>query len=248
MKNTKQTKDQVGELIYGIHPTIEVLKAKRRKIISIYTTKPEPKAWKSILELWPKYHVAIQYVTREVLTRMAGTTEHQGVVTWVNAYTYRQKFFDAQRSPFLVMLDGIQDTRNVGAILRSAYCTGADGVILIRKDAAPLNASAFKASAGLAEHLEIYLAPSPQAAVIELKKAGYQIYLATFQGEKATECVFKQPLCLVIGSEGLGVSRDIIKEGINVTLPQKTKDISYNASVAAGILLYLIGTQIDRIK
>jgi len=232
---------------YEKHPTLEVLKAKRRKIISIYTTKPEPKAWKNIQELLPKYPVAIQYVTREVLTRMAGTSDHQGVVTWVNTYSYKKQFFDVKKSPFLVMLDGIQDTRNVGAILRSAYCTGADGVIMISKDAAPLNASAFKASAGLAEHLEIYLAPSPQAAVTALKKAGYQIYLATFQGQNATECTFKQPLCMVIGSEGIGVSREILQSGINVTLPQKTKDISYNASVAAGILLFLIGTQISRI-
>lgn len=244
MKKTVKTQ---GELIYGIHPIIEVLKAKRRKIISIYTTKPEPKAWEQIQKVWPKYHVPIQYVSRDVLARMAGTTDHQGFVAWVQAFAFRKQFFNPEKQKFLVMLDGIQDSRNVGAILRSAYCTAADGVIMIKRDAAPLNAAAFKSAAGLAEHLEVYLAPSPQAAILELKKAGYSIYLATFDGENPLTHTFKMPLCMVIGSEGSGVSREILKEGIHITLPQKTADISYNASVAAGILLFLISTKSGKI-
>lgn len=249
MKNTKDKKDNktVGELIYGVHPVIEVLKAKRRKVISIYTTKPEPKSWQQVQALWPKYHVPIQYVARDVLTRMAGSSDHQGIVAWVHPYTYRKQFFDPKKQPFLVMLDSIQDTRNVGAIIRSAYCTNANGVILIKKDAAPLNAAAFKASAGLAEHMEIYLAPSPAAAILELKKAGYAVYLATFDGENAAKVTYKESLCMVIGSEGIGVSREILKEGIRVTLPQKSSDISYNASVAAGVLLFMVSTQQGKI-
>lgn len=248
MKNTKETKNKtVGELIYGIHPVIEVLKAKRRKVISIYTTKPEPKSWQQIKDLWPKYQVPIQYVARDVLTRMAGSTDHQGVVAWVQAYPYRKQFFDPKKSPFVVMLDGIQDVRNVGALIRSAYCTGATGVIMIKRDAAPLNGPALKSSAGLAEHMEIYIAPSPQAAVQELKKAGYNVYLATLDGENALKCQFKEPLALVIGSEGIGVSREILKEGVKLTLPQKTNDISYNASVAGGILMFLVAGQLKKI-
>ncbi|MCX5922794.1 MAG: RNA methyltransferase [Candidatus Dependentiae bacterium] len=244
----KKTKEHIGELIYGIHPLIEVLKAKRRKVISVYTTKPEPKAWKNVQDFWPKYHVPIQYVSRDVLARMAGgTTDHQGVVAWVQEYHYRKQFFDAKKQPFLVMLDGIKDTRNVGAILRSAHCTGVTGVIMVKRDAAPLNASAMKASAGLAEHLEIYQAPSPQAAIIELKKAGYTTYLATLNGKSATEVTYKEPLCIVIGSEGFGVSREIMNDGIAITLPQKNDDISYNASVAAGILLFLVGSKLSKI-
>jgi 23S rRNA (guanosine2251-2'-O)-methyltransferase len=237
----------VGELIYGIHPIIELLKAKRRKIISIYTTRPEPKAWGQIEKIWPKYQVPIQYVSREVLNRMAGTTDHQGVVAWVQAFAYRKQFFNTEKQPFLIMLDGIQDPRNVGAIIRSAYCTNANGIIMIKREAAPLNAVAFKSSAGLAEHMEIFLAPSPQAAIQELKKAGYTIYLATFGGENAVTFSFKQPLCLVIGSEGIGISREILKDGIHITLPQKSSDISYNASVAAGILLFLVSTKLSKI-
>ncbi|MFC1841688.1 TrmH family RNA methyltransferase [Candidatus Dependentiae bacterium] len=242
-KAKKEKAKQVGELIFGIHPLIELLKAKRRKIISIYTTKPEPKAWQKIKELMPKYPVPIQYVKRDILTRLAGTTDHQGFVAWTQKFPFRKKFFDPKKQKFLVMLDGIQDPRNLGAILRSAYCTGVSGAILTQKGSAPLNAVAIKASAGLSEHMEICIAPSAQSAAQQLKEAGYNMYISVFDGQDATTCEFKEPLCMVVGSEGLGVSKNIIKYGTPVTLAQRTSDISYNASVAAGILLFLVGTK-----
>ena len=239
---TKKAKP-VGELIFGVNPVLELLKAKRRKLISIYTTRPEPKAFDKIKRLMPKYPVAIQYVKRDILHKMAGTTDHQGIVAWVQKYPFRKKFFDPDKQKFLVMLDGIQDPRNLGAILRSAYCTGVQGAIITKKGSAPLNAVAIKASAGLAEHMEIFVAPSAQAAVQQLKDAGYNMYMAVFDGEDVTQCAFEMPLCMVVGSEGFGVSKNILGQGTHVTLAQRTSDISYNASVAAGVLLFLIGTK-----
>jgi len=239
----KKDKKITGELIFGIHPITELLKAKRRKLLTIYTIKPLPKGWKQIEECLPKYHVPIQYVARDVLHRMAGTTDHQGVIAWVQLFPFRKKFFDPKKQASLVMLDGIQDPRNVGAILRSAYCTGIDGVLLIKKKAAPLSPAAIKAAAGLSEYLEIFLAPSTEWAAQELKKHGYHLYLATFDGENATECNYKKPFCLVIGSESVGISKTIYQTGTHITLPQRSPDISYNASVAAGILLFLIATK-----
>ena len=236
----KKDKETKGELIFGIHPIIELLKAKRRKLVSLYTTKPAPQAFEAIQKLLPKYPVAIQYVTRDILDRMVGTTDHQGIVAWAQHFPYRKTFFDSKKHPFLVMIDGVQDPRNVGAILRSAYCTGVDGVVMVTRSGASVTGIAIKSAAGLSEHLEIYIAQSASAAVIELKKAGYTIYLATFDGENALLCDYKKPLCIVIGGEGSGISKSILSSGIHVTLPQKVHDISYNASVAAGILLFLI--------
>lgn len=245
----KKIKKQIkGELIYGINPVVELLKAKRRKLISIYTTKPEPKGWKKIEKYLPKYPVPIQYVNREVLHRMAASTDHQGIVAWVQLFGFRKTFFNPKKQPFLVMLDSIQDLRNVGAILRSAHCTGTDGVIMCKKGGAPLNAVALKASAGLAEHQQIYIAPSIQAAVQELQKVGYKLYLATFDGENAAQHEFSMPLCLIVGSEGIGISKQILSYGTHVTLPQKNDNVSYNASVAAGILLFLIAKQHSKIS
>ncbi len=136
----KKKKEVKGELIYGVHPVIELLKAKRRKIFSIYTTKPVPKIWKKIEQGLPVYPIAMQYVTRDVLTDMVGTGDHQGVVAWVQSFSYRKKPFEPAKQSFLVMLDSMQDARNIGAILRSAYCTGVQGVIITTRNAAPLNA------------------------------------------------------------------------------------------------------------
>jgi 23S rRNA (guanosine2251-2'-O)-methyltransferase len=239
----KTTQKIQTELVYGIHPILELLKAKRRKLPTLYTTKPEPKAWALIAPLIPPY-TKVQYVTREALTNIAKTTDHQGVVGWAMPFQFRKKPFEPSKSPFLLMLDGIQDARNLGAIIRSAYCTGVNGVIITAKNSAPIHAPALKAAAGLAEHLDIIQAPTAKAATQELAQAGYNLYLATLaQGVDATTVSYQEPLCLVIGSEGTGVSPDILKAGTRITLPQRTSDISYNASVAAGILLFLIGSK-----
>jgi 23S rRNA (guanosine2251-2'-O)-methyltransferase len=204
--------------------------------------------WKEIEDLLPAYHIPIQYVNRDALANIAGTTDHQSVVAWAQPFPIRKKMFEPAKTSFVLMLDGIQDTRNLGAIIRSAYCTGVQGIIITKKNTAPINASALKASAGLAEHVEIYEAASALQAAQQLKNAGYELYLATFDGENAATCVYKKPTCLIIGGEGFGISKDIMRSGTHITIPQRTRDISYNASVAAGILLFIISSQIGALK
>ena len=132
----------------------------------------------------------------------------------------------------------------MGAIIRSAYCTGFNGMIIPKKGNAPLTAATFKSSAGLAEHISIYQAASNASALQDLKNSGYNIYLAMVdKGENALKIEYKKPLCLVIGSEGLGISKELQKDGLQITLPQRHIGISYNASVAAGILLFLIANK-----
>ena len=232
-------KQKKHELVFGIHPIVELLKAKRRALIALYTTKPVPKSWSMIQELLPK-GVPIHYVSRDALTRMALSDDHQGVIGWASEYPYRAKPFDKERHGVLVMLDGIQDPRNLGAIIRSAYCTGVTGVIITKKSSSPLTAAAIKASAGLAEHIEIYQAASAASALQDLKKSGYHIYLAMLGGHDATDFVYEKPCCVVIGNEAQGLSSVLRVYGMAVMLPQRRPDISYNASVAAGILLFLI--------
>lgn len=241
----KQQQPKVdGELVFGIHPIVELLRAKRRRLISIYTTKPTPRGWQEIETLLPQRGVPIQYVPREKLHEIAGTTDHQGVVAWAHPFLIRKVPFDAKKHPFLIMLDGIQDPRNLGAIIRSAYCTGVSGIVLVKKNAAPLSATALKASAGLAEHLELFIAASAEQAAQLLKQSGYSLYIASFGGTDATTVHYTTPCCLIIGSEGSGITKSIERQGTIVTLAQRTPNISYNASVAAGILLFLIGNHV----
>lgn len=243
----KKATQKSGELVYGVHPIIELLKAKRRKLLSIYTIKPVIKAWPLIEPLFNKHAVTVNYVSRDVLASIAGTTDHQGIIAWATPFAFKKQFFDAKTHPFLLLLDGIQDVGNLGAILRSAYCTGVDGVVICKKNGAPINAAALKASAGLAEHLNLFQANSVQEAVQLLNNAGYTMYMAVFNGENAATHSYTMPSCLVIGSEGKGISKSIISQGVSITLPQKRADISYNASVAAGILLFLIAEKTERI-
>lgn len=239
--------EQKGELIFGIHPIVELLKAKKRKIITLYTTRPEPKAWPLIARLLPERPVVqIQYVSRDILHKIAGTTDHQGVVAYAQPFVTRKRFFDSDKQPLLIMLDGIQDVHNLGAILRSTTCTDFDGVVICQRQAAPITAAVLKASAGLAEHMDIFYAPSPTNAIHELKKAGYNIYMTFFDGINAVTCDYKTPLCIVIGGEGFGISKEIAGAGTHITLPQKTSDISYNASVAAGIVLFLVANKVGK--
>lgn len=234
----KITQDQ--DIVFGIHPVLELLRAKKRKVRSIYTTKPTPKAWEGILPLIPSY-VIINYVPKDALTKMAGTSDHQGIIAWAAPFIVRKKFFDAQQQQFLVMLDSLQDPRNVGAIIRSAYCTGANGIILSDKSSAPITGTVLKSSAGLAEHMDIFVANSSKEALLLLQKTGYTIYLSTLEkADDIREIEFKLPLCIVIGNEAVGINKTLLPMGIPLRLPQKTTDISYNASVAAGIFLFEI--------
>ena len=240
-KSKKSSKKSLQhDMIFGPHAIIEMLKAGRRKLVAIYTTKPAPKGYERIERYLPKRIPNIQYVSRNALDGMARNTEHGGVIALVSPFSYAKTMFDPKKKPFILMLDGIMDVRNLGAILRSAYCVGIDGVVICEKGGAPLSPVAFKTSAGLAEYLDVYVATSAKAAALELKKAGYNLYMAVINGQNALEVEYEKPMCLVIGNEATGISKDVQKEGTAITLPQKTPDISYNASVAAGILLFTI--------
>ena len=233
-----------GELLYGAHAIIEMLKAKKRKLISIYTTKVLPKSWDRIAPYLPKQVPNIQYVSRDILDRMTGTTEHNSLVAWVTPFKYATKIFEPAKKPVVLVLDSLHDVRNLGAILRSAYCTGVDGIVLCKSNAASLTPAAFKASAGLAEHLDIYQAASLKQAITDLKKVGYSFYMAVLDGKNATEVEYKKPLCIVIGNEATGITSEVRKLGEAITLPQRTPEISYNASVAAGILMFLVSQKV----
>jgi 23S rRNA (guanosine2251-2'-O)-methyltransferase len=234
----KRTIQQV-DYIYGINPLIEVLKAKKRKVRKILTLKQRPKRWGEIQTLLPKYPVEIISKSRAELTTLSGTSDHQGVVAVVQPFSYRTKSFSSEKYPFLLMLDGIQDVRNLGAILRSAYCTGVDGIILSTKNSALVTATTFKASAGYVEHMSIYLSSSLSSTAQELRSIGYTLYLAGFGGTDALSVSYTRPVCLVIGAEGKGISQQLFSYGTTVTLPQRSKEVSYNASVAAALLLFI---------
>ncbi|MDQ5890933.1 MAG: rRNA (guanosine2251-2-O)-methyltransferase [Candidatus Dependentiae bacterium] len=229
---------QVGDVLYGAHPIIECLKSGRRKILALYMTKPEPKGWERVKPYLNKQAPSIQYVSRDVLSRMAGCDDHMGILAFVTPFAYAVKPITPQEKQRILLLDGVQDVHNLGAIVRSAYCTNFDAV-LVTKQCARIVAGVFKASAGLAEHMPIYLISSVAHTINELKNMGYTVYTTVADGGvDATTVSYQAPLCVVIGSEERGIEKKVRSLGTQVTLPQRDTS-SYNASVAAGIFLFL---------
>jgi 23S rRNA (guanosine2251-2'-O)-methyltransferase len=148
----------------------------------------------------------------------------------------------------VVVLDGIEDPHNLGAILRSAEVAGADGVIIPQRRSAPLSAAAIKASAGAASHLKVARSANTARAIEQLKEAGY--WITGFDAELGRplwEVDLTAPTVLVLGSEGSGMHR-LVKEKCDflASIPMRGKVSSYNVSVAAGIALYEVLRQRTR--
>lgn len=146
---------------------------------------------------------------------------------------------DKREKPFIIVLDGITDPHNLGAIIRTAECAGAHGVIIPERRAVGLTSAVMKASAGAAMHVPVARVTNIVRAIEELKDAGLWIIAAVQTGSPYDKADLRGPLALVIGGEGSGVSRLVLEKcDIRASLPLMGRTESLNASVAAGILMY----------
>ena len=188
---------------------------------------------------------------RRKLDSMSETHAHQGVIAVcaVREYLTVQDILDRAESlgedPFIVVCDEITDSHNLGAIIRSAECAGAHGVIIPKRRSAGLTAVVNKASAGAAEHLPVARVPNLRTALNELKGKGIWIYGTAADGEcPLWKTELTGPIALVIGSEGSGMGR-LVRESCDfiLSLPMKGKISSLNASVAGAIVMYEIMRQ-----
>lgn len=188
---------------------------------------------------------------RKLDAMSAANGAHQGVVAVAAAREYcavEDILALAQErgeDPLVVVCDGLEDPRNLGAVIRTAECAGAHGVIIPRHHSAGVTAAADKASAGAAEHMLIARVANLTGALQELKKAGLWVYGAEADGGSALwHTDMKGPVCLVIGSEGQGLSR-LVRENCDfvMTIPMAGRVNSLNASVAAALLLYEVVRQ-----
>lgn len=189
--------------------------------------------------------IIIKTVDGKKLDEMCGAATHQGVVALVaqKAYSSVEDIFNCARQrkeqPFILICDGIEDPHNLGAIIRTAECAGAHGVIIPKRRNAGLTFATAKASAGAVEHMHVARVTNLAETLEEIKKRGVWVYAADMAGENWCSMDFQGAIAIVIGSEGQGISR-LIKDRSDyiVSLPMKGKLNSLNASVAAGILCY----------
>ncbi|MCU0344023.1 MAG: 23S rRNA (guanosine(2251)-2'-O)-methyltransferase RlmB [Ignavibacterium sp.] len=161
-----------------------------------------------------------------------------------NMDEYQNKFINSEREtfPLLLILDSIQDTHNVGAILRSADCSGVDGIIITKNNSAPINETVVKTSAGASEHVKITLINNLAQTIDELKKKGFWVVGSYLEGAKDyTSVDYKMPIALIVGNEEKGI-RKLTADKCDhlVRIPMKGKIQSLNVSVATGVLLFEI--------
>ena len=204
----------------------------------------------TILREAKKQGTVVSYVTKERLNQMSETGNHQGVIALAAAYQYAEVEDILERArekgepPFLILLDGIEDPHNLGAIIRTANLAGAHGVIITRHRAAGLTAVAARASAGAVHYTPVAKVANLAQTIEQLKKEGLWFVCADMGGNRMYDLDLKGPIGLVIGNEGEGVSR-LVREKCDFTasIPMKGDIDSLNASVAAGVLAYEIVRQ-----
>ena len=226
-------------LIYGRNPVKEALKAKRVKSILLTDSMNDP----VILEEIKLQRIEYKIVSSIELTNKTKVDKHQGVVAFVKPYEYidlneiirRSKSVDV---PIVLILDGINDPHNLGAILRSCDVFGVSGIIIGKHNQVPLNATVAKTSAGAIYNMPIILVSNLLNSLNKLKDMGYWIIGTDMNGEDYTKIDYNMPICLIIGNEGHGMSK-ILRDNVDfmAKIPMSGKINSLNASVSCGIIL-----------
>ncbi|NDO19142.1 23S rRNA (guanosine(2251)-2'-O)-methyltransferase RlmB [Lachnospiraceae bacterium MD329] len=231
--------------IMGRNPVLEAIRS-GRSIDKILIKKGKYEG--SIVPIIKKAKevgIVLQEVDKAKLDVAAEGGSHQGVIAYVSAYEYStvRDILNAAREkdepPFVIICDRITDPHNLGAIIRTANCVGAHGVVIPKRNSVGLNSTVAKASAGAVEYTRVAKVTNIASVIDDLKEEGLWITAADMDGEEMYSIDLKGAVGLVIGSEGEGVSR-LVREKCDfiATIPMSGDINSLNASVAAGILMY----------
>ena len=234
-----------NHLIIGRQPLIETIRSGRAvdKILLQRNTTGE--SVEEIRQLAREYNIPIQVVPGEKLASLT-RANHQGVIAFAGLVQYMdlQQVIDhivaGGAIPLLIMLDGVTDVRNIGAIARSALCCGAQALIIPDKGTGALNEEAMKSSAGALERIHVCRVGSLLKAVDSLHLNGIRVFTSEMNApKKVFELPLSEPCCIVMGSEDKGVQPYIRKAADeHFTIPMTGDFDSFNVSVAAGIILY----------
>jgi 23S rRNA (guanosine2251-2'-O)-methyltransferase len=236
--------------IYGINPVAEALKARGRAFQWVGVAKERHDLrLQRVVEECRRNSVPVRFVPRAELDRMAGNNAHQGVVAVTSAkqYTSLEDVVGGKRGQYslVVVLDGVEDPHNLGAILRTADAAGADGVVIPERRAAGVTSTVAKASAGASEHLPVAKVTNIARTVEELKSQNVWVVGVDERGEQSYDSVdYKMDCAIVLGAEGKGL-HDLVRRKCDfvVSIPMLGKVPSLNVSVAAGVMLYEIVRQ-----
>lgn len=237
----------MAQYVYGKNVVMQMMQ-QPSDVLELYLA--EGMSTKPLSELLANKTYPVRFVTRNQLERLAGTPKHQGMVAKIKDYKIYSiaeilRAVPSGKQPLLVMLDGLEDPHNLGAILRTCDCVGADGVIIGKHRSIGLTPTVAKVSTGAIHTVKVAQVTNLTQTLHELKREGFWVCGADMTNAlDYRDADYRIPLVLVIGSEGFGISR-LVREACDycVKLPMVGTVSSLNASVAAGILLYQIHSQ-----
>lgn len=237
-------------IIVGRNPVTEALRSGRE--IDKLMVSSEEGSMKKILAMAKERRIPVMKVEKSAIDRIAEGKAHQGVAAYVNAYAYAELediFRIAEErgeDPFIIILDNLEDPHNLGAIMRTAECAGAHGIIIPKRRACGLTEVVAKASAGAIEYMPCVKVTNIVQTIEELKERGIWVAACDMGGQEYYKADLKGKLAVVIGSEGFGISR-LVKEKCDfvVSMPMVGRITSLNASNAAAVIIYEVRKQRD---
>ncbi len=224
----------------GVHPVREALRAQRpldKILIAKGTAGPRIQ---EIVDLCRTASIPIRFESREVLDRTSKGVPHQGVIAFGAAHHYVELDAILDGAQLLVVLDGVEDPHNLGAIVRTAHAAGANAVIVPERRAAPLTETVDRAAAGALEYLPVARVTNISQTLDRLKQRGFWIYGLDERGtELYHQTTFASPTVIVLGSEGKGLHQNVQNHcDVLLRIPMAGEVSSLNVSVAAGVVLF----------
>jgi 23S rRNA (guanosine2251-2'-O)-methyltransferase len=248
-----QERMTASEIIYGVHPVLEAIRAKRRRCHEVFLARGKREVdFVRIEEEARRHGVPVQSFAREEISKRARTEKHQGVAARVDPFRYAvlEELLEMAtkdlRKAFIVLLDGITDPHNVGSLIRTAHLLGVHGIVVPRDNAASITPTVVKASAGATEYLAIAQVTNIAKTMEHLKDVGFWISGADIGGAKT---IYQYDFTghhvgVVLGSEGSGLRR-LVRESCDeiLSIPMEGKVGSYNVSVAGAIFMGEVARQ-----
>lgn len=241
------------DILVGRNAVAEAVKS-GREIDKITVANGSDGSVKKTVAMAKDRGIPVYFADRQALDRMAPGEKHQGIIAQVSGFSYSSidEILDVAENrgeePFVIILDGIEDPHNLGAVMRTAECVGVHGIIIPKRRAASVTETAAKSAAGAAEYMKVAKVTNISRAIDELKERGLWIAACDMDGDTYWQSNLKGSIAIVIGNEGAGISK-LVKEkcDFTVSMPMKGKITSLNASNAAAVIMYEVRRQRDGI-
>jgi 23S rRNA (guanosine2251-2'-O)-methyltransferase len=233
-------------IIYGLNPVMEAIRSEPDRIRYVGISREHGSKLQKVVAEAKRAGVAVRQLPADQVDRLAGRGVHNGVIAEVSAAAYVDfdEVLDRDTTSFVLVLDGITDPQNLGAILRVADGFGVDLVVLPEHDSVGLTPAAVKASAGASQWVSVAQVTNLSRAIERLQKKGYWVYGAAAGGDPPSAIDFRGKVALVMGNEGKGIRRNVLEHCDRVvTIPMRGHVDSFNVATAAAVLCYEVARQ-----